>query len=138
MAIFSVHFWSHISQEAQGQNYTLILIVVMLHLIGRYFADFKKITENAVKQCAAVPANVWGAWAPYHCGGNEQYHDVLQVMARLWQHIIQCFYHGFWSQIHAVVVASVVHALPTEVSQKLLLETDSWQIRSTSPASLLK
>lgn len=47
VALLSVHFWSHTSQEAQGQNYTLILVGVMLKLIGRYFADFKEITENA-------------------------------------------------------------------------------------------
>lgn len=47
VALLSVRFWSHTSQEAQGQNYTLILIVVLLQLIGRYFADFKEITENA-------------------------------------------------------------------------------------------
>lgn len=48
VAQLSVHFWSRTRQEAQGQNYTLILIVeVMLQLTGRYFADFKEITENA-------------------------------------------------------------------------------------------
>jgi len=46
-SFFSVHFWNHSGQDGQGHNYSLILIVDMLQLIERCFADFKKITENA-------------------------------------------------------------------------------------------
>lgn len=42
---------------------------------------------------------------------------MLQVMARLWQRVIQRSHQDSCSQTHAAVMASLVHVLPTEVGR---------------------
>lgn len=42
---------------------------------------------------------------------------VSSTTAELWWHVIQCSHHDSWSQIHALVMASLVHVLPTGAGQ---------------------